>query len=107
MLFNKQVSGNRIDEVLSNLPSFTPDFTNYNEIKDKLKTESVKSLNKDNAYLSMPKDMIDYLKSLPEFNAEIFKKITGIKTSSHKIIIDGKEIELSEESFNALKESLK
>lgn len=30
------------------------------------------------AWKDMPKDAIDYLKSLPEFNADIFKRVTGI-----------------------------
>jgi len=30
------------------------------------------------AWKDMPKEAIDYLKSLPEFNAKIFKAVTGL-----------------------------
>ena len=46
--------------------------------------------------------------TLPNFDAEIFLECTGIDlTKKNKIItIDGKDIEISEESFNQLKEQL-
>ena len=47
------------------------------------------------------------LYALPNFDAEVFKEISGIDVNEkHTIVIDGKEIELSEESFNELKKSL-
>ena len=55
----------------------------------------------------MPQDQIDLLKAQPEFNAEIFKAVTGLDTAKkHKIKIDGKEIEISEKSYSELKKSL-
>lgn len=33
----------------------------------------------------MPQDAIDYVQSLPEFNAEMFKRITGIDVATHKV----------------------
>ena len=44
---------------------------------------------------------------LPNFDIEVFKEVFGFEIRiSHTVIIDGKEIELSENSFNSLKESL-
>ena len=49
----------------------------------------------------------ELLYQLPNFDAEVFKEISGIDIEQkRKIVIDGKEIELSEESFNELKKSL-
>ena len=45
--------------------------------------------------------------NLPNFDPKIFKEITGIDVDkTHTIKIDGKEIELSEESFKELKKQL-
>ena len=46
---------------------------------------------------------------LPNFDVEVFKEVFGFdpKITTHTIVIDGKEIELSDESFKALKNSLK
>jgi len=55
-----------------------------------------------------PKDRIQ-IKDLPNFDADIFYEISGIKVDNpvkRKITIDGKDIELSEESFNELKKQL-
>ena len=48
------------------------------------------------------------LYNLPNFDAEVFKEISGIDVSNtkKKIIIDGKEIEISNESYQELKRSL-
>ena len=47
------------------------------------------------------------LYDLPNFDSEVFKEISGIDIEQkRKIVIDGKEIEVSEESFNELKKSL-
>jgi hypothetical protein len=46
---------------------------------------------------------------LPNFDIEVFKEVFGftpILKKSYKITIDGKEIEISKESFEALKNSL-
>lgn len=39
----------------------------------------VKEKSKKDAWKDMPIEAINYLKSLPEFDAEIFKEITGIE----------------------------
>ena len=56
---------------------------------------------------SFTKEEKEVIKSIPNFDANIFKEITGIDIESTKtIIIDGKEIAISEESYNELKRSL-
>ena len=58
------------------------------------------------AYDNASDKEIELLKKLPNFDAEVFKEITGIDVSNkiHTIEIDGKKIELSEESFNSFKQ---
>ena len=65
------------------------------------------------SYYDLDKDerekQIKLLKALPNFDADIFFEISGIRIYEEvkkKIIIDGKEIEISEESFDELKKSL-
>ena len=56
---------------------------------------------------NMSEEDKDFIKSLPNFNKEIFKEITGIdikENETKSIIIDGKEIKISAESFESLKE---
>ncbi len=51
----------------------------------------------------------DKLHNLPNFDADMFLEISGIdvrKSMKKTITIDGRDIEISEESFKALKESL-
>ena len=38
------------------------------------------------SWKSMPIDAIEYVRSLPEYNAEMFKKITGISDAITKIV---------------------
>jgi len=42
------------------------------------------------AWKDIPKEALDYIKSIPEFDAEIFKEITGIDVAKD----DGKKTEL-------------
>ena len=62
------------------------------------------------AWKDMPQEAIDYLKSLPEFDARIFKRVTGIDVEvkrTHTITVDGQEVEISHEKYIDLKESLR
>jgi len=53
------------------------------------------------------KEEIERVKALPHFDAQKFYEISGFMIKdTHSITIDGKEIELSEESYQALKDSL-
>lgn len=70
-IFNKKISEKRFYEVKNRLDSFNW-FLSFNNLKD------LKSDNKWKcAWADMPQEMLDYIKSLPEFDAQIFKKITG------------------------------
>ena len=40
--------------------------------------DRIKEVDNATAYKDMPKKLIEYFKSLPEFDAEIFTEITGI-----------------------------
>ena len=40
---------------------------------------NAKEISKQEAWADMPKEAIEYVKSLPEFDAEMFKEITGIE----------------------------
>jgi hypothetical protein len=49
--------------------------------------DQTKELSKDEAWYGMPKELLEYIKSLPEFDAEIFFEITGIRVNKKKITI--------------------
>ena len=40
---------------------------------------NAEEISKEEAWKDMPKEMVEYIKSLPEFDAEMFFEITGIK----------------------------
>jgi hypothetical protein len=113
LLFNKEVSKERFitvrKEYFNACDSWYPKFNNafilYKENGDKWNFDAskIKSLSKKEAWASMPQKAINYLRSLPEFDAKIFEEVTGIKPDTHKIIIDGKEINLSKESYEEFK----
>ena len=89
-LFNKKTDETRIDEIIYTIKemmgSWYPKFTNAFDLFDKnnKKWEYVPAfgitvVDKKIAYKDMPEDLIKYFKELPEFDADIFKKITGIE----------------------------
>lgn len=88
-LFNQQVSESRHAEVKRQLDSYLagwePTFNNLKTLN--LKANGVwqetpipfaKELQVKEAWAGMPKAAIDYLRSLPEFDADIFAAVTGI-----------------------------
>lgn len=87
MVFNKSVSEKRFLEIRYRFHDFgwKPNFTNALELKQKYgngKWESTPSpiisgKSVKEAYADMPKEMIEYIKSLPEYDDYIFKVITG------------------------------
>ena len=61
----------------------------------------------DKAWKDLSENVKNEFLNLPNFCSKIFEEITGINVNStKKIIIDGKEIEISIESFEQLKKSL-
>lgn len=67
-LFNKPASMIRLVEVHDKLLSFHW-FPRYKTGKD--------AVGNKEAWRSMPSEMLEYIKSLPEYDEEIFNKITG------------------------------
>ena len=89
-LFNKKTSISRINEVISQInskrnnwyPKFTNAFKLYEENGKKweyVPAPKIVEVDNKTAYADMPKELIDYFKKLPEFDAEIFKEITGLE----------------------------
>ena len=83
-LFNKKITEERFNEVSSKLGSFNwfPKFNNAEELKGNLEwyetnIPAIVSVDNKTAWSFMPKEMLDYLKSLPEFDQEVFDKVTG------------------------------
>lgn len=90
ILFNKEVTEERYWEVKSKLlrvlNGWSPTFNNLQNLYLKHGGEwrltpvrKAQETIKEEAWADMPKEAIEYLKSLPEFDAEIFEEITGIE----------------------------
>ena len=84
-MFNKPVSEDRFEEVYEALCDFdwTPKFNNAYDLKGNLEwyetnIPAIVSVDNKTAWSFMPQDMLEYIKSLPEFDADIFYKITEI-----------------------------
>jgi len=119
-IFKTPVSEERFNKIESELycklDGWRPAFNNIKSLylkhgSDWKKTpiENAEELSKEEAWRDMPRGAIDYVKSLPEFDSEIFKEITGIdvaKEEKVKITIDGKDIFISRESAEELKKNL-
>lgn len=84
MIFNKKCTVERFKAVFNNLRRFKwfPKFNNAIDLKGNLlwnetNIPEIKEVSKKVAWSTMPKEMEDYIKSLPEYNEKIFKKVTG------------------------------
>ena len=84
MAFNKRITEERFDEIFDELNSFGwyPKFNNAEQLKGDLEwyetnIPAIVSVNNKTAWSSMPKKMLKYIKSLPEYDEKIFNKITG------------------------------
>ena len=82
-IFNKLVDENRYNEVHKRLLSFNyyPKYDNFYDLKGDKEWWSIafpELMTVDNAtaWGKMPKEMDEYIRSLPEFDEEIYKKIT-------------------------------
>lgn len=89
-VFNQQVGESRFKEVRDNINRLSdgwfPKFTNAYELyaangQAWSFTPAPKIAAKDRtyAYADMPQELVDYIKSLPEFDADIWREITGRK----------------------------
>ena len=89
-IFGKEVSEKRFNDVYDNLidtlHDWRPTFNNIKSLylkngSDWVKTpiKDAKEISKREAWADMPKEAIDYIKSLPEFDADMFAEITGIE----------------------------
>ena len=119
-IFGKSVSKQRFDGVMveldKRLAGWYPKFNNAFELYlkqgndwEKVNASEISStLEKwdepKKAWEGMPQEAIDYIKSLPEFDAEMFLRITGIDANSDdvKIIVDGETKVISRKSAKAL-----
>ncbi len=85
MLFNKPITEERFNEVDINLGDWYPKFTNAEELKEKYgngewcatPAPAITGRTAKEAYAEMPTELVEYIKSLPEYDDEIFRKITG------------------------------
>ena len=85
MLFNKPISVERFNKISNRLSGWYPNFTNAEELRQKYgdgKWEStpapvIVGRTAQEAYAEMPEELIAYVKSMPEYDDEIFRKITG------------------------------
>ena len=87
-LFNKKVTQEYFDQVWQEVKRLSdgwyPNFTNAEELRAKnggkweaTPAPMIKGREDAEAYADMPQKLIDYIKTLPEYNAKIFKAITG------------------------------
>ena len=89
-LFNKKITQDRFDKIWDDMHRIAngwfPKFNNAYELRDKnggawkcAPAPMIKPKTDAEAYADMPQSLINYIKSLPEFNAKIFEEITGLK----------------------------
>lgn len=87
-MFNKKRTEKRFNKIWDDLQSFNwyPKFTNAEELLVKyggkwecVPPHRIEARDEKEAYADMPREMLEYVKAMPEFDAEIFKKITGIE----------------------------
>lgn len=84
-IFNRETTEQRAVEVLNHIVGFhyIPKWHNITMLKEGeewtvICWPELRENDKNSAWCDMPAEMLDYIRSLPEFDAQIFKKITGI-----------------------------
>ena len=82
-LFNKKSTKERCSEVMSKLRSFNwfPKWHNMYDLKGNKEWWAIcfpELMNVDTktAWAAMPKEMLEYIKSLPEYNEKVFNAVT-------------------------------
>ena len=94
-IFGKEVNEDRFNSVYNEINNLNggwyPKFDNVYELYfkvggnwEKTPLYRVEENNNTTAWADMPKETIDYIKSLPEFDANMFKKITGIDVNKEE-----------------------
>ena len=86
-VFNKEVCEDRYVEILRRVRAYHwhPDATNGDKLKDQwgkgfwvtTPAHMIRGVSDAQMYADMPQPLLDYIKSLPEYDAEIFREITG------------------------------
>ena len=85
MIFNKPVTAKRFTEVSDKLGEWYPRFINAEQLKEEYgngewcatPAPAITGRTAKEAYAEMPTELVEYIKSLPEYDDEIFRKITG------------------------------
>ena len=84
MAFNKKITEDRFNEIFNKLNQFNwyPKFNNAYDLKGNLEwyetnIPAIVKVDNKTAWSFMPKEMLEYIKSLPEYDEKIFNKITG------------------------------
>lgn len=89
-IFGKEVTEGRFNDVMNalnnTLNGWKPTFNNlrslylkYGSKWEKTPIPKAEEISRKEAWKDMPQKAVDYVKSLPEYNAEMFEEITGIK----------------------------
>ena len=92
-IFGKEVTEERFNEVYGRLQralnGWTPTFNNLRGLYRKFRNDwklvpipEAAEISKEEAWKDMPKEAIEYVASLPEFDAAMFKEITGIEAGN-------------------------
>lgn len=87
-LFNKDITEAKFNEVYNAInslvagwfPKFNDAFELYDKVGqvwEKVPAPNIKAVAAKEAYKDMPNDLIEYFKSLPEYDKDIFNEITG------------------------------
>ena len=83
VLFNKKIKKERFEEVYHQIRKFNfrPQFDNFYELKGNKEWWSIAfpelmTVDNKTAWSKMPVEMIEYVKSLPEYNDKVFRAIT-------------------------------
>jgi hypothetical protein len=114
--FGKDITEDRYDEIWETLHTklngWFPKFHNMFELYLKAGSDwkltpvgNTVENTKEKAWSDMPVEAIEYVKSLPEFDSEMFFEITGIdvKKKGRTVNINGKVIEVSQELIDVIK----
>ena len=83
MIFNKPVTEDRFEEVWYALGDWYPDFTNAEALKEKCggawkstPASLISGRSAKEAYAEMPEALREYIKTMPEYDEELFRAIT-------------------------------